>query len=56
MSAPIAPPSTQATSNRSPDSHITEFIIADGWLRQISSDSRSVEYTVHNAASEPRSY
>ena len=42
------------TSDRSPDSHITEFIIADGWLRQISSDSRSVEYTVHNAASEAR--
>ena len=42
------------TGARSPDSHITEFIIADGWLRQISSDSRSVEYTVHNAASEPR--
>ncbi len=42
------------TSARSPDSRITEFVIADGWLRQISSDSRSVEYTVHNAAPEPR--
>ena len=42
------------TSDRSPDSHVTEFIIADGTLRQISSDSRSVEYTVHNAAPEPR--
>jgi len=42
------------TSRRSPSSRITRFVIADGWLRQVSVDSRSVEYTVHDAAAEPR--
>jgi hypothetical protein len=42
------------TSRRSPSARITRFVVANGWLRQISVDNRSVEYTIHNAAAESR--
>jgi hypothetical protein len=40
--------------NHSPFTHITEFVVKDGWLRQISADSRTVDYHIHNAAPDPR--